>query len=254
MAVTSTVLDGNNVALAFAGSFSADAFTLNTSSYLPASWCSILRQNALKLFGVTTLAQRATVGFLDRLIAIGSLDGTTITTSAVGAGTVALRVTVNANTTVLVQLPHSIFGAASLGQSVPATGGGGGGSVVASDLGLVRWTTAIDGAVFPGAAVAIRLNTGIGNLVLADSTDPTRMPCIGFYALDSALNSCVRTSGEQTSFSPSGPVGPGDVLYVSTAGTVSGLPPTAPGSSRQVIGSFIASGFVFVQPGFVEVV
>ena len=258
MAVTATKIDGNNVALAYsAGSASADVLTLNTatgevtSSYLPAAWCSILSKNAAKLFPVTTLAQRQTAGFLDRLIAIGSLDGTTIGTSAsVGAGTATLVVTVNANTTVLVQLPHSIFGAASLGQSVPAAGGGGGGSVVPSDLGLVLFTGAVDGAVGLGDLVAVDGTTG--TLVQADRTDALALPCIGAYELDSALNVCVRTSGEVAA--AGGPFTAGATIYVGLAGAATATNPSTPGESRQVIGFGTSSGKLFVQPSFVEVV
>jgi len=259
MAVTATVLDGNNVALTYAGgTASASVFTLNTStgavtsSYLPATWCAVLRQNALKLFSVTTLAQRATVGFLDRLVAIGSLDGTTISTAAsVGAGTATLTVSVNANTTLLVQLPHSIFGAASLGQSVPAAGGGGGGSVVPADLGLVLWTATVDGAVTLGDLVAVDGTTG--TLVRADKTDSLALPCIGVYGLDSALNVSVRTSGD-AGVLPFGPFTAGATVYVGDNGAATTVRPVTPGESRQVIGYATSAGTLFVQPSFVEVV
>jgi hypothetical protein len=257
MATTATVLDGNNVAIAFDGSVAANVFTLHTttgavtSTYFPATWTAVLRKNALKLFGVTTLAQRQTVQFLDRLISIGSIDGTTIATSAsVGAGTVTLVVTVNANTTVLVQLPHSIFGAASLGQSVPAFGGGGGGSVVPADLGLVQFTGTVDGAVGLGDLVA--LDGATGTLVRADKTDALALPCVGAYELDSALNVCVRTSGEVVA--SGGPFTAGATIYVGLAGAATSTNPTTPGESRQVIGYGTSSGKLFVQPSFVEVV
>jgi hypothetical protein len=256
MAVTSTVLDGNNVALVYAGSVSANVFTLNTatgavtSSYLPSDWCEILTANARTLFAVTTLAQRQTVQFLDRLVAIGSLDGTTIgTTASIGAGTATLVVTVAANTTLLVQLPHSIFGAASLGQSVPATGGGGGGSVVPSDLGLVRFTGSMNGSVGPGDLVS--LNTS-GVLVRADKANASAFPCVGAYELDSALAPCVRVAGEVAV--TGGPFLVGTTLYVGTAGAATATPTNTPGQVRQLVGVVQSSGRLFIAIGLMEVV
>jgi hypothetical protein len=262
MAVTSTVLDGNNVALVYAGSVSANVLTLNTatgavtSSYLPADWCLALSANARTLFGVTTLAQRQTVQFLDRLIAIGSLDGATISTNAsVGAGTATLVVTVEAddpvnvpNPTILVQLPHSIFGAASLGQSVPASGGGGG-SVVPSDLGLVRFTGTVDGAVGPGDLVS--LNTS-GVLVRADKANASAFPCIGAYELNSALSPCVRVAGEVAV--AGGPFLVGSTLYVGTAGAATATATNTPGDTRQLVGVVQSSGRLFVAIGLMEVI
>jgi hypothetical protein len=222
-----------------------------TSSYLPVTWTAVLRKNALKLFGVTSTAQRQTVQFLDRLISLGSLDGATISTTASVAGDLAtLVVSVSGNTTVLVQLPQSIFGAASLGQSVPATGGGGGGSVVPADLGLVRWTNIVHPAVGVGDLVAV---SGMGGqLVLADNTVPLALPCIGVYELDSSANPCVRISGEANV--TGGPFSGGVPIYVGTAGAATVSPPTTPGSSRQVIGYATAAGsLTFIAPGFVEV-
>jgi hypothetical protein len=256
MAVTATQIDGNNVALVYAGgSATANVFTLNTSTgavtsnYLSSEWCRILSANAVKLFAVTTLAQRQTAQFLDRLISIGSVDGTTISTTASVAGDLAtLVVTVSANTTVLVQLPHSIFGAASLGQSVPAAGGGGG-SVVPADLGLVQFTGAVDGAVGLGDLVALN---GSGTLVRADRTITLALPCVGAYELDSALNICIRTSGEVAA--TGGPFTAGATIYVGLAGAATSTNPTTPGESRQVVGYATSSGKLFVQPGFVEVI
>jgi hypothetical protein len=263
MAVTSTVLDGNNVALVYAGSVSANVFTLNyatgavTSSYLPADWCAVLTANARTLSAVTTLAQRQTVEFLDRLIAIGSLDGATISTNAsVGAGTATLVVTVETgdpvnvpNPTILVQLPHSIFGAASLGQSVPATGGGGGGSVVPSDLGLVPFTGNVDGAVGPGDLVS--LNTS-GVLVRADKANASAFPCIGAYGLDSVLSPCVRVAGEVAV--SGGPFLAGTTLYVGTAGAATATATNTPGDTRQLVGVVQSNGNLFVAIGLMEVV
>jgi hypothetical protein len=105
MAVTATVLDGNNVALAFNGTASANVFTLNTSTgavssaYLSDTWTRVLRQNALKLFSVTTVAQRETVlaladgaAALGRL-AIGDIPGAGLlgTSSAQHAAAVHVR-------------------------------------------------------------------------------------------------------------------------------------------------------------------
>lgn len=246
MAVTSTSLDGNNVALTFAGSVSANVFTLNlttgavTSSYLPTTWCSVLRQNALKLFRVTTLSQRQTVQFLDRLIALGSIDGTTIaTTASVGAGTATLVVAVSADTAVLVQLPHSMFGAASLGQSVPATGGGGGGGVVAGDLGLALWTGAVDGAVVPGDLVAVEVGTGI--LVRADRSNGNRMPAVGTYALDSALSPAYRVAGPASV--SGGPFAAGAVLFAaSTPGQATTTESVIAGEINQRVGTADSAG------------
>jgi hypothetical protein len=257
MAVIAQQIDGNNVALVYSGTASASVFTLNTttgavtSTFLSSEWCRILSANAAKLLAVTTLAQRQTVQFLDRLVAIGSIDGTTIATSAsLGAGTASLVVTVNANTTVLVQLPHSLFGAASLGQSVPAAGGGGGGSVVPADLGLVLFTGSIDGAVGIGSLVALDGTTG--TLVRADKSNALALPCIGIYALDSALNACVRTSGE--SAASGGPFTAGATVYVGAAGAATTVRPVTPGQNRQVIGYATAAGTLFVAPGFVEII
>jgi hypothetical protein len=256
MAVTATQIDGNNVALAFNGSASASVFTMNTSTgavtsgLLPAEWCRILSANAAKLIAVTTLAQRQTVQFLDRLISLGSLDGTTITTTASsGSGTASLVVTVNANTTVLVQLPHSIFGAASLGQSVPATSGGGGSGVVPGDLGLVRFTGTVDGAVGLGNLVA--LNTS-GILVRADKANVASFPCIGAYELDSALAPCVRTAGEVAV--TGGPFTVGSTLYVGTAGAATATVPNTSGQMRQLVGVTSASGKLFIAIGLMEVI
>ena len=258
MAVTSKILDGNNVALTFAGSVSANVFTLNlttgavASSYLPTTWTTILRQNALKLFQVTTLAQRQTVGFLDRLVAVGTLDGTTVsTTASVGAGTATLVVTVSADTAVLVQLPHSLFGAASLGQSVPATGGGGGGTVVAGDLGLALWTGAVDGAVSIGDLVAVEVGTGV--LVQADRSDGDRMPAIGTYALDSALSPAYRFAGP-TSVS-GGPFAAGSVLYASsTPGQATTTESVVPGEINQRVGTADSAGLLAFKSELMVVV
>lgn len=256
MAVTSTVIDGNNVALRFVGSVSANVFTLNTatgvvtSNLLPASWVSVLRQNALKLFPVTTVAQRETVQFLDRLVAIGSVDGATITMSASVVGNLATLVaSVSANTTVLVQLPHSIFGAASLGQSVPSAGGGGGGSVVPSDLGLVRFTGTVDGSVGLGDLVCIDTS---GVLVQADKANTAAFPCVGVYELDSALAPCVRTSGEVAV--AGGPFVVGSTLYVGDAGAATSTIPNTAGQIRQLVGVVQDSGLLFVTIGFMEVI
>jgi hypothetical protein len=259
MAVTSTVLDGNNVALAYAsGTAFANVLALNTttgavtSSYLPAEWCQALTDNARALFRVTSVAQRQTVQFLDRLVAIGSLDGATISTSAsLGAGTATLVVSVSADTTLLVQLPHSIFGAASLGQSVPATGGGGGGTVVPGDLGLVRWTGTVAGTVNIGELVAADGLTG--QLIPADKAVALALPALGVYELDSALAPCVRTSGEAAA-AVGGPFPAGATIYVGTAGAATATNPSTPGENRQVIGFATSAGTLFVQPGFVTVV
>jgi hypothetical protein len=263
MALTATVLDGNNVALAYSGgTVTANALTLNvvtgavTSSYLPSTWTAVLRKNALKLFGVTSTAQRQTVQFLDRLISLGSLDGATISTTASVAGDLAtLVVSVSGNTTVLVQMPHSIFGAASLGQSVPATGGGGGGSVVPSDLGLVKWTGDIDSAVAAGYLVGVDPSTGA--LVLANPGPVDPVACIGVYAVDSSANPCVRTSG--VILANGFPFTPGAILYMGASivppflGIAVQSPPIVSGSYRQVVGYATSDGKLFVQPGFVEV-
>jgi hypothetical protein len=258
MAVTATQIDGNNVALVYAGgSASANVFSLNvvtgavTSNYLPAEWLGILRDNAQKLFAVTSTAQRQTVQFLDRLISLGSLDGATITsTASVASGIATLVVSVSTNTTVLVQLPHSIFGAASLGQSVPATGGGGGGSVVPADLGLVLWTGLTQPGVAAGDVVGIHALTG--RLAESDAAATNTVPAVGVYELDSSANPCIRTSGEVAA--TGGPFTPGATVYVGTAGAATETPTTTPGTYRQVIGHGTSSGLLFVAPGFVEVV
>jgi hypothetical protein len=264
MAVTATQIDGNNVALVYAGgSATANVFSLNTttgavtSNYLSSDWCRILSANAVKLFSVTSSAQRQTVQFLDRLVALGSLDGATITsTASVASGIATLVVSVSTNTTVLVQLPHSIFGAASLGQSVPATGGGGGGSVVPADLGLVLWTGDIDSAVAAGYLVGVDPATGA--LVLANPSGLPSVACIGVYTVDSSANPCVRTSGEIDAYG--GPFTPGAIVYMGATitppfgGIAVELSPTTPGSFRQVVGYGTSDGKLFVQTGFVEVV
>lgn len=256
MAVTATQIDGNNVAFVYSGSVSANVFSLNTSTgavtsnYLSSEWCRILSQNAALLLPVTTLAQRETVEFLDRLISIGSVDGTTISTSSVVVGDLAtLVLTVNANTTVLVQIPHSIFGAASLGQSVPAAGGGGGGSVVPSDLGLVRFTGTVDGAVGLGDLVSIDTS---GVLVPSDKVNVSAFPCVGAYELDSALSACVRTSGEVAV--SGGPFVAGSTLYVGAAGAATSTIPNTPGEMRQLVGVVQDSGLLFVSIGLMEVI
>lgn len=256
MAVTATQIDGNNVALTFSGSASANVFSLNTSTgvvtsnYLSNEWCRILGDNAVKLFAVTTLAQRETVQFLDRLISLGSLDGTTITSASSVVGDIAtLVVGVNANTTLLVQIPHSIFGAASLGQSVPASGGGGGGSVVPGDLGLVRFTGTVDGAVGLGDLVSIDTS---GVLVQADKANVSAFPCVGAYELDSALAPCVRVAGEVAI--SGGPFIVGSTLYVGTSGAATSTVPNTPGEIRQLVGVVQDSGLLFITIGLMEVI
>jgi hypothetical protein len=256
MAVTATQIDGNNVALVYTGSATASVFSMNTatgavtSNYLPAEWCRILSANAAKLIPVTSVAQRETVQFLDRLIALGSIDGTTIASTASVAGDIAtLVVSVSANTTVLVQLPHSLFGAASLGQSVPASGGGGGGGVAASDLGLVRFTGTVDGAVGLGDLVSIDTS---GVLVPSDKVNTAAFPCVGAYELDSTLAPCVRTSGEVAV--TGGPFASGATLYVGTAGAATATVPNVLGQMRQLVGVVQDSGRLFIAIGFMEIV
>lgn len=260
MAITVTLIDGNNVALAYSGSVSANLLTLNTttgvvtSSYLPDDWCRILSANVKKLLPVTTLAQRQTAQFLDRLIALGSLDGTTISTAAsVGSGTATLVVTVSGDTSLLVQLPHSLFGAASLGQSVPATGGGGGGGLVASDLGLVAWPLA---APPLGISVGQLADYDCANLVPATNTV---RPCFGVYELDSQGNNAIRTYGPAGIVRCSSGIICNNALFLGVGGLATNIPPTGPAAWSQKIGRALGPSVetspgsgVYVVPAFIQ--
>jgi hypothetical protein len=70
--------------------------------------------------------------------------------------------------------------------------------------------------------------------------------------LDSALNVCVRTSGEVAA--SGGPFTAGATIYVGLTGAATSTNPTTPGESRQVVGYATSAGKLFVQPSFVEVV
>ena len=68
-----------------------------------------------------------------------------------------------------------------------------GGSVVANDLGLVRWDGAVDPSVGYGTLVAINGLNGV--LIPADKLLISgALGCLGVYELDSTSTPCIRSS------------------------------------------------------------
>ena len=144
---------------------------------------------------------------------------------------------------------------ASTDQIKTFVGTSGGGSVVANDLGLVRWTAAIDPSVFLGALVGVDPSTGV--LTLANPGPSSPVACLGVYEPDSSSNDCIRVAGEVAA--NGGPFTPGAIIYMGTfpipgyGGIAVEIPPTIPGSYRQVIGYATSAGLLFVQPGIVVI-
>jgi len=245
MAVTATVLDGNNVALLFTGgSTVADVYSVNyltgviSSAYFPEGWIDPTTKNAKKLLPPTTITQRQSVEFLTRLIAIGNLDATTISLSSVVLGQqVTLRVTVSGDTAVLVQLPHSIVGGITQGQASPASGGGGGG-LTAADLGSVPFPGTIDASVSDGLPVCVYS----GVLYAADASNEDRMPCVGVW--QSSLGR-YRSAGALTL--PSA-VTANTRIFVAPGGGLTSTPPSASGQVSQLIGFSIGTTTLAVSP------
>ena len=132
----------------------------------------------------------------------------------------------------------------------------GGGSVVANDLGLVRWTGLVQPAP-PAYGVGCLVGvTSSGRLGAARADAASSRNAIGVYALDSAGNVCVRTSGEAAALG--GPFTPGAIVYVGEStvsypegGIATETPPTTPGSLQQVIGYGTSAGLLFIQPGII---
>jgi hypothetical protein len=249
MAVTATPLDGQNQALVFSASEVANVFSLDvvtgavTSSLLPATWLYNLSKNAKKLFAVTSVAQRQTVGFLSRLVAFGTLDAVALTVASSVAGDVATLVaTPAAATTLLVALPYSASGGYSTGQTVPVSAGGGG-FVTATDLGLSRFMGTVDPSVAVNKLVSVQQVTGL--LVLADNRDPLRMPCSGVYQLDSAGQPCIRGLGEAAI---PGVYTAGAEVFVGYDGAAVSVPP-APGEITQFIGMSRSPSIVILTVG-----
>lgn len=253
MAVTATTLDGNNVGFVFdaAGSVNALSIDLGTgaaaSAYIPQSWLQPLKDNARKLFDVTSLGQRTVyaTSFLERLVAVGSIGGATVTVGSSVVGTVAtLTIAVDASDTILLNLPHSIMGGLTAGQSVPASGGGGGGTVTFADLGEVNAPGGPYLLIPFGAAVY----ADGGNIQLADQTLVNTLPCIGLYT--GASTNRIRNSGLMTGFSG---LTPDADYYVGVGGAITTVEPTTVGVAAQYIGHSLNATDLFVDLDMVKV-
>jgi hypothetical protein len=157
----------------------------------------------------------------------------------------------------LVVSQGGVLRKASTDQIKTFVGTSGGGSVVASDLGLVLWTGDVQPAPPAygiGCLVTVNPTTGRLGAARADADSPRI--CVGAYALDSAGNVCVRTSGEIAALG--GPFTPGAIVYLAEStptypegGLATETPPTTPGSYRQVVGYATSEGKLFVQPGII---
>jgi hypothetical protein len=251
MALTYKQIDGQNIVFSFDGESAVDLFSYNvangqvTSSYFPVDWRSFIAQNAAKLAALLSPAQRQSRFFLERLIAIGTLDGTPLSTAATISGdVVTLRLTAAELASVIVFIPHSMVGGYSAGQPIelPVSAST---DVSISDLGLSPWTGPIDASVVVNRLVAVE--SGTGKLVLADNRYLTQGPCVGVYQLDSNNQPAVRGFGE----SPlGGTFAVGVELFVGIEGNGTDVPPAGPAATySQFIGMSVAPSKVSITLG-----
>ena len=256
MALTYKQIDGQNIAFSFDGESAVDLYSYNVvtgavaSAYFPAGWTRFIAKNAAKLATILTVPQRQNRHFLERMIAIGTLDGTSLSTAAVVSGdVVTLRLTAALLAQVVVFIPHSMIGGYSAGQPIelPISAST---DVSAADLGLSLWTGVVDGSVVVNRLVAVE--NGSGKLVLADNRYLGQGPCIGVYQLDSNNQPAIRGFGES---SLGGTFAVGVDIFVGINGTGTDVPPAGPSATySQFIGMSIAPSKVAVTLGeFVDI-
>lgn len=135
MAISVTRLDGQNVGLRLSGgSLTTPIFSVNlatgavTSTVLSSTDCQNLRAAALALFNLVPLAERNTITFLTRLVAVMTADGSTLSLTATIIGSVSTLVATVAGTpaNLVVHLPYAPDGLVAWASAGPT------GSVVAS--------------------------------------------------------------------------------------------------------------------------
>lgn len=146
MPSSSKVLDGQNVAVTVSlPTTDVDLLTVNvatgvvTSPWLNAIQLANLRKAALAFFTLVPLAERTSVGFLNRLVSVTAFEDWDVSLSAATTGVdeQTLRATIGSatdDTHLVITLPHSITGiVATSGIGSGGGGGGGGGGNLLGD-------------------------------------------------------------------------------------------------------------------------
>ena len=251
MAITSTVLDGQNIVLTLPEAGAVDLFTFNraagrvTSAYFPEKWLEPLAKTAGKLADAVGPTTFGTTYALLRLLALGTLDGSPLTASvAINGASYTLRIESLQATSFVVTLPHSLSGGYAAGQTTTLSSGGTYTVATVADLGITEWDGSIADDVVVGKLVAV--HHGTGQLVLADNMDASRVPCVGAYALSSGGVYGIRSNG---GVNVPGTYGVGQEIYLGREGMATDVPPSEEAAFSQFIGISLSTTKITITIG-----